>query len=194
MAIVHELTLYCCESDYAYPTPVETVRLGLFTTVDKAESVMHRQLAADQAMWSPESVVEFSLEEIALDHEPHFRRQRYYDPTGTLKGEIDSEQLAKVFNGRESETCRFRCGDLVEFIYGDKLQIGIVAGLPLSPGDAARFGQWWEVLCDEDCYLVLIGENDHNHPRECELCRPRAVIDEKTKEVLVARFHSRLEL
>jgi hypothetical protein len=188
MATIHELMLFYCENGQAYPKPIETVRLGLFTTVDKAETVMHCQLAADQAMWSPESVVEFTLEEIALDQEPCFRRLRYYDATGTFKGEIALEQLVKVFKGRESNTCRFRCGDLVEFIHGDKLQIGIVAGLPLSPDEAARFGQCWEVRGDDDCYHILVGEDDHDHPRECELFRPRAVIDEKTKEVLIARF------
>lgn len=188
MATIHELTLFCSEGDQAYPKPIEKVRLGLFTTVDKAESIMLGRLAADEAPWSPESVVELTLEEIALDQEPRFRRRRYYDPTGTFNGEITLEQLVKVFYGRESATCRFPCGDLVEFIHGDKLQIGIVAGLPLSLDEAARFGQSWEVRGDEDCYLVLIGEDDHAHLRECELLRPKGGLDVKTRE----RLHARL--
>jgi hypothetical protein len=179
MATIHELKLYCSEDDRAYPKPIEPVRLGLFTMVDKAESFMLDQLAADDTPWSPESVVGFTLEEIVLDQEPRFHRRRHYDAAGAFRGETKAEELDKPFNGRSPDTCQFRRGELVEFVQGDKLQIGVVADLPLSPDEAARFGQSWDVRGDDDCYLVLIGEDDHAHLRECELFRPRVGLTPK---------------
>lgn len=186
MATVHELNLYYSEDELVYPRPVETIRLGMFTTVDKAESFMQGQLTADGAVWSREAVIELTLEEIALDLEPRFRRRRFYDAAGTFNGEIDVDQLGKAFKGREPASCRFRRGDMVEYIHGEVLQIGIVAGLPLSPIEVARFRQGWEVL--EDCYLVLIGDVDHVHPHECELFTPNGCVDPKMREHLLARM------
>lgn len=188
MATVHELKLYYSEGGLVYPRPIETVRLGLFTSVDKAEDFMLGQLAADAALWSPEAVIELTLEEIALDLEPLFRRRRYYDAAGTFNGEIDVDQLRKAFNGREPASCRFHRGELVEYIHGEVLYIGLVAGLPLSPDEAARFRQWWEVRGDEECYLVLFCEDNHAHPHECELFTPKGCVDPKMSEHLLARM------
>ncbi|MFN4260910.1 MAG: hypothetical protein ACK4RK_16570 [Gemmataceae bacterium] len=188
MFTVHELTLFHFDGELVYPKPVEAISLGLFTTVQQAEHFLSAQLASHEALWRSETFACLTLEETVVDSRRRFLRRRFYDAAGEFNGEIKVDQLRKPFHGREPATCLFCQGELVQFLHQEELQVGIVAGLPLSPAEVAGFQQSWEVLGDEDCYLVLMGEEDHVHLRECEVFRPAGHIDTRTRELLMSRF------
>jgi len=70
------------------------------------------------------------------------------------------------FLGKDPVECRFEKKEIVEFLYADKLDVGIVFGQPLTPGKVKSANKkLWDKLqlrCDQsdNTYLIDTGLND----------------------------------
>ena len=87
---------------------------------------------------------------------------RSFDPQGASIDEcLQDYNLVNQFKGRNADTIRFRIGDIVEVLEGDRLFTAIVAALPPTPEDGFK---GLDAL--DDSYTVLpleTGPIDHLH-------------------------------
>lgn len=131
---VHELKVLQYEGELVYPQEVVQETLGLFSTREKAEAFLRQWLLEHEASEAkgrdPSQKVillSFEIQEIRLDveanHAPLF--SRVYDRSGNLIG-CENEHEKEPFFGRNPEECRFKEGELVQFVHNGELQIGIV--------------------------------------------------------------------
>jgi hypothetical protein len=76
------------------------------------------------------------------------------------------------FPGRRPDQCRFKPGDIVEYVFNDTVTLGIVMECPPTPEDVAdkgsrcsRYNKPFEgkVEYEEDAYTILSEEKHHHH-------------------------------
>ena len=216
-AVIYDVIAYCLEEEAEkYPADVYKEELGKYSSLDKAEAAMRSCVITDDPSENAEvltTVHSFAVCEIELDVGPKewgTRHVRIYDSKG-IRYVTDSSFSDDPFAGREASECRFQPGDFVEFIsYRNKLEIGIVVCLPLSPDKVNEINLRFEnmreknlviktkegesiiMVCDQsdDTYLVDHSADDftHDHLPECRLFKPKFTIDDTTKKQLQEKF------
>lgn len=104
-------------------------------------------------------------------------RRWVYDDEGvliseTLCSEFEDPQTREqdeYFPGRRPDQCRFKSGDIVEYVFNDTVTLGIVMECPPTPEDVAdkgsrcsRYGKPFggKAEFEEDTYLILSGKVD----------------------------------
>lgn len=207
MNTTFELSALYCYGELNYPMPVARERLGLFSSVARAEAFLRdglsrRQVGNFDLDDDDITVLRFCLQELSVDGPLEYLVARLYAPDGRLCGEIDQGE-SKPFHGRERKDCRFEVGDLVQVVAGDELEVGIaqprrldgVAALPPSP----TFVEKWNargsdrLFLDQydDSYMVYLGADDHVHPADCELSAPLGEVDPDVVKRLRGRLAAR---
>ena len=139
--------------------------IGIVGHYSSLEKVMEAIRENNQETWDADEIMAYLVKEIAVDGEPRnvdWLSVRTYDPQGNLMDAcLQDYNLCNQFEGRKSESIRFKIGDIVEVLEGRRLYTAIVAALPPTPEDH------FPVLdALDDCYLVLpldSGPIDHLH-------------------------------
>lgn len=214
---VHELMVFQYEGELVYPQEVVQETLGLFSTQEKTEAFLRQWLLeheASEARVSDPSQkatrLSFEIREIRLDVEADqaLLFSRVYDHSGNLIG-CENERENEPFFGRRPEECRFKEGELVQFVYNGRLQIGMVRDLPPTPEEIEEQNRFWRAhpleyksksgrikklipFADQsdDTYTVLYDMDDfsHDHVPEHRLSRPEGPVDNTVKERLGERY------
>ncbi len=183
-----------------YPCKLETETLAYFTELKKAEYYIafHRK----DAYWFLEDKP-FKIFEIETSYTNYFLlyySTRIYDKDGKFIGEHFGDETS--FFGREAKDCQFKPGDLIEYVNGNSLTIGIVAGLPPNKKEAGqilnkekkRLKDVINVLSvldsRNDCYSVLTGHKKsiHDHPQVYYCYPPSAKITPDYEKQLKDRY------
>ncbi|HPB83876.1 MAG TPA: hypothetical protein PK200_17685 [Spirochaetota bacterium] len=153
--------------------------------------------------------VMYTLEESILNKPYGKGITRYYDLNGIMTGKntMTSEPIIP-FHGRNPETCRFKKGQIISFIYGKTLQCGIISSLPASIKRAKEINTWCperdmqrkvfesykrsrggSVLDQtDDTYMILFDKDNHAHEQECNIIPMKGKITEKQKAMLRRRY------
>lgn len=141
--------------------------LGVFSSIGRAEDAIRRYVASRHgAPWA------FVLKERILDDaEPHgafgrvseFRSIRTYLADGTLNAENPCDDTGeKRWRGRDSRTIRFKVGDLVSVLDGDRVKPALIGDTPVTTDRFAPASPGWEA--EDDCYLAFVADLGHDHP------------------------------
>ena len=139
--------------------------VGILGHYSSLEKVMEAMAKNDHEAWDTEEIMAYMVKEIVVDGELRnvdWLSVRTYDPQWNLVDEcLHDYNLCNQFDGRNPEAIRFKIGDIVEVLVGQRLFVAIVAALPPTPEDN------FPVLdAMDDCYLVLPlddSSNDHLH-------------------------------
>jgi len=180
------------ENPPKYPEfEVHKRRLGLFSTLEKAEKAMKNYIETNESKRT--SIFGFWIEESDTDNLTYSwtKSERNYLPDGSLLDEclvsstFKNDDTLEEFLGRPTDKVRYKNGDLVEEIYGrDRVRLAIVGNPPWSPEKVSankircekQFGYWSPLDSSDDCYYTLGVSEDvdnkeydtHNHPSpEC---------------------------
>jgi hypothetical protein len=209
--VIYELIVFLYEYPASgYPVEITTTHLGKFSSLEKAQAAMLASLvdAPEVPTDGDQLAHSFIIREVGIDvpaHESHYE-MRAYDERGDFYSmqECDWEP----FLGRAVESNRFKLRDFIEFISDNRLQIGVIVGLPLSTDEVARinrdFRMHYEIndagedlntlpiiQCDQsdNTYTVLYDQKSHSHLVECQLFKPRFTIDDLTNQKLLSRLN-----
>ena len=161
-------TIYRLEEIRCYETEEHWYRdafiwiLGYYSSLEKVMEAMRKN---NHGAWDAEEIMAYMVKEIAVDGELRnvdWLSVRTYDKQGNVIDQcLQDYNLCNQFEGRNPEAIRFKIGDIVEALVGQRLFVAIVAALPPTPEDN------FPVLdAMDDCYLVLPlgdGSNDHLH-------------------------------
>ena len=136
--------------------------LGYYSSLEKVMEAMRKN---NQEAWDAEEIMAYMVKEIAVDGELRnvdWLSVRTYDKQGNVIDQcLQDYNLCNQFEGRNPEAIRFKIGDIVEVLVGQRLIVAIVAALPPTPED-----NFLVLDAMDDCYLVLPlgdGSNDHLH-------------------------------
>ena len=128
--------------------------------------------------WEPDLYC-FILEACPYGRDVDYKSYRrwVYDDEGnfiseTLCSEFEdpkTREQDEYFPGRRPDQCRFKPGDIVEYVFNDTVTLGIVMECPPTPEDIAdkgsrcsRYGKPFggKAEFEEDTYLILSGKVD----------------------------------
>ena len=172
-----------------YPIEITTLNLGRFTILKKAKAAMLAFIIGGPNK-RYELIHSFVVREsgVVLPLPGSHYEIRVYDEQGDLYGMRKCDW--QPYTGKELASNRFKLKDLVEFIIGDHLHVGIIAGLPLSIDKVSRIKSRIRSVCDQsdNTYAVLYGLEYHDHLSECQLFKPRFNIAEETRQKLLDRL------
>lgn len=125
--------------------------LGHYSSLGNALDAIHQN---NIETYEPDDIYAYLIKEVAVDGEigeSDCLSIRSYDAKGTPVDEcLQNYNLANQYKGRDSDTIRFRVGDIVEVLEGHRLYTAIVAALPPTPADNFPI---LDAL--DDCYMVL---------------------------------------
>jgi hypothetical protein len=161
-----------------YPILASESTLGYFSSIKLARSAIKASLQE----WITDAH-HFRIETIVLD-KPYGdcdEGTTIYNNKGNFIGQIDPEEIP--FLGVPSEACRYKKGDFVEFIYNDKLQLGVIYSQPPSPEQLP-----FDLDQSDNCYLVNFDLDNHAHIPEALLFKLSYPLQDFHKEVLLKRL------
>jgi hypothetical protein len=107
-----------------YPMQLHGGTMGIFTNLKYAESFLRIKNKTLYNFLADKPFKIYEIEEIALNYFWNFIRTRFYNHAGQFYGEHIWEEDTITFD------CRFKKGDLVDFVDGFILRAGIIAGVP----------------------------------------------------------------
>ena len=211
--IIYELKVRTYDSSSKrYPVEIDTIPIGRYSSHEKAENEMKNLIkpCPENQDEDYEVIHSFSVEEIGIDvpDRDSYYDELIYNDRGNLYGIVKNPK--EHFSGTAPEDCKFKKGDFVEFSRGNKLEIGIVAGLPLSPDRVSNAnakaqkmydegtsfkdlgGNPYLVFCDQsdNWYAIYYGRNniaDIDLP-EPRLFRPRFPVKARIRRRLHAKY------
>lgn len=139
---IFELKIIYYLGDLKYPIALKEERVGLFTSVEKAEEKL-KTLPKDKSRYpnyyeedkdDPKHnahIHHFSLQEITLDDDFRYTTFRIYDEKGEFYNGllVDPET---PFYGRNAGDYKFKTGDFVETLIYDKIVVGLICGIPFN--------------------------------------------------------------
>lgn len=206
--IFYDVKSYVYDPDARrYPVAVHRERVGRYSTVEKAETAMEERIkAADLGSSARERFHSWSIQEIGIDvpYWHSFYDEHIYDGVGNFRGTV--REGTEPFGGVDQKDCRFGVTDLVEFICGGKVLIGVVSALPpdrsfieqatarLKQSHEERSGprERGEVQSvtfldqTDNSYRVLFGSSTchHDHLPEARLFHPSFRISRRKQDQL----------
>ena len=157
---VFKLVVLWEEGKIQLPVELESNTLGYFSSLEMIESFISSAIAGKQKNFYLGKCITFRIFEVTkyyLNQGCEPEGQWVYDCNGQLIGGYDGPDTAPFF-GRSEDQCRFKNGDPVIFLQGNRLLSGKIAALPISKApDRVRLDQ------SDDCYLVTTGPESENH-------------------------------
>lgn len=190
--IIYELEVFLYPvKAKTYPVATEGIKLGLYSSMEKAEKVMLDSIIpCDKSNKDDDQIHHWSIKEIGLDvqYKDSFYDKRIYSDLGKLRGVIKPPR--DPFKGVSADSCCFREGDLVEVLYGGKIVVGVITGLPDSPKvveEKNAFGKEnplrdlegneYSPYCAEgdNAYIVRFNKKEYDYSTfpECLLFKPK---------------------
>jgi hypothetical protein len=185
-----------------YPFRTMMVHIGTYSSLEKAgqaikDSILPCDIERDKDDYCV--IHHFIAEEIPLDVASGKAEQctYVYNDKGLLHGTISD--CRRPFFGSKETDCMFKAGDFVEFLRKDKIAVGLVVAVPLSPEAVVEKnafcrdnplvdldGQEYTVFCDEsdNMYTVCCGA-DHNHFSEAEIFPVRFLMKSTQRKSLL---------
>ncbi len=180
-----------------YPAPLQSETLGYFTNLKNAE---HFIASPPKDIYWFRQVYPFKIYEIEKYRANYFLKDisvRIYDSAGIFFGEHPSD-YEKNFQGRDHDDCKFKTGDFVEFIYRNRLNIGMVIALPPDTQSVSNISKKaikkYKIHpfdSSDDSYLLLIkerGKFHHEHVQVFQVFKPSAIIPKTLKRQLILRY------
>ena len=163
---------------------VSNRHVGYFTSLDNAEQAMRKHIEE----WHDTPRFGYLIHEFPLDksayHDAESRRS--YLPDGellheTLVSEISDEETGdlKPFPGRPADKARFKIGELVEVLYGERVSLEIVGNLPNTPKEVRRCEDYID-----DAYYTLDQYGEHSHPASVSLFPARLKVSKALRKKL----------
>ena len=157
--------------------------MGYYSSLGKALSAMKKNTVK---AYCPEEIYAYLIGEIPVDGEmgdSDWLSVRSYDPSGKLLEEcLHDYNLVNKFEGRNKADIHFNIGDIVEALYGERIEFGIVAALPPTPEDGFKT---LDALDDSYLILPLVTDyDDHIHVAPTYVFALRHVLPEEKCEYL----------
>ena len=182
-----------------YPAKLYTEVLGYFTDLKKAEYYI--SFPDKDCYWFLEDYPFkiFEIQECGLNYFLMDDYIRIYDHKGEFYGEHESVHWQEPFIGRENKDCKFKQGDLVEFIQGSRLNVGIIAKLPpdkkrikeILKANASKNKESMSSGFLHDRYIVLRTYSKSSYePHVCEVFRPSGKIPKMLEKRLRTRYQN----
>ena len=185
--------IYCDDDELVYPLPLQRHILGYFSEFNKAEEFIN---ADNDGCWFAKDMPfkVFEIKEFGLDKFKDEIQTFVFLGNGDLYGNYKSD-YEKGFLGRNTEDCLFKIGDIVEFLNGNKLEIGIIYDLPPSKDIVIDVKAEILDVCgiehnpfdsSDDSYIVLYndGLSSHSHPIVQHVFKPSFVIDSEYRAMM----------
>ena len=160
--IIYELEVCTYNSrSKRYPVETDTIQIGRYSSLEKAEKEMKKLIepCPENQDDDYEVIHSFAIQELGIDvpYRGSSYDERIYDDRGKLYG--IGKNFREHFSGTAQEDCRFKKGDLVEFPKDNKLEIGIVTRLPLTPDRVSKHNATYQRLYDEGSRLEDLDGN-----------------------------------
>ena len=128
------------------------------------------------------------------------KNRRSYLPDGSLWDETIASEISdkndgsEEFIGRAADKIRFKAGDLVEVINGDRVSLNIVYR---SPPTIEEIKNSIRVGCDhtDDCFTTISSEdaNAYDHPEVVYLFPPRFPVSDELRKKLEGHLQGNRE-
>lgn len=189
-----------------YPKKINFEHLGYFSNPTQAEKFM-KELNSNpvwKSLYSLEknqkdkkSILVFKLTELSVNgkNEIVLSIRIYGEDRNLYHSRLKAEK--KPFTGRKESEIFFKEGDIVEFIQGAFLRIGVVGAAPWTREQlkkVMRERKWKNNLTDQtdDCYYVLYGKDQfsHAHPPTFFVFKPKGSISPRIKKMLQDRLEN----
>lgn len=189
-----------------YPKKINFEHLGYFSNPTQAEKFM-KELNSNpvwKSLYSLEknqkdkkSILVFKLTELSVNgkNEIVLSIRIYGEDRNLYHSRLKAEK--KPFTGRKEREIFFKEGDIVEFIQGAFLRIGVVGAAPWTGEQlkkVMRERKWKNNLTDQtdDCYYVLYGKDQfsHAHPPTFFVLKPKGSISPRIKKMLQDRLEN----
>jgi hypothetical protein len=189
-------------SDYStpkYPSfEVERFNVGYFSSLAKAEQEMKKLVKED-----PKYIFGFLVNEYPLDCRSwnYAKSRRNYLSDGalwdeSLVSEIEKDGVFEEFLGRPANKMRFNIGDFVEVLYGNTVELEIVANQPCTPESCDKMKKRSEAMgyscfrldSSDDSYYTLDQTGEHAHPNAVTLFPARLRVSNKLKMKLLSDY------
>lgn len=189
-----------------YPKKLNFEHLGYFSNPTQAEKFM-KELNSNpvwKSLYSLEknqkdkkSILVFKLTELSVNgkNEIVLSIRIYGEDRNLYHSRLKAEK--KPFTGRKEREIFFKEGDIVEFIQGAFLRIGVVGAAPWTGEQlkkVMRERKWKNNLTDQtdDCYYVLYGKDQfsHAHPPTFFVLKPKGSISPRIKKMLQDRLEN----
>ena len=161
-------------SSRKYPVETDTIQIGRYSSLENAEKEMRECIGScpENQDEDYDVIHSFFIQEIGIDvpHRDSSYDELIYDDRGKFYG--IGKNFREHYSGTAPEDCRFKKGDLVEFLIDNKLQIGIVTRLPLTPDRVSKHNARYQRLYDEgsrfedldgNTYMVSIDQSDNTY-------------------------------
>ena len=184
-----------------YPVLMQEEILGYYKDIKIAENYLRNGLNNNEIGYedlrteqNKNGIVPllFIIEKCLMDVFPYYCCKRYYNEHGDFQGETlsDSEESEKSFYGVDTEKCKFKEGDFVQFYQprggkGPELEAGIVLNQPFSKKYIAKT---FKVLEQMENTYYIVDSRDHVHLYESQLMPVNAdMLSGKMKERLLKK-------
>jgi len=206
---IFKLEVVTYEGIVKYPKELDFDHLGYFRNPLQAERFM-KELKSNpiwKSLYTREknpkdqtSILFFKLTEYSVDgkNEIVLTIRIYGNDLNLYHSRLKSGHLP--FDGRKKSEIFFKEGDIVEFIQGAFLRIGVVGAAPWNREQLKKVmkeRKWKTNLTDQvdDCYYVLYGKDEfsHAHPPTFFVFKPTGNVSSKAKKILRERLKSRAE-
>jgi len=204
---IYKLSVTINREKKTYPIPLERDTLGYFSGLSELETFMksaHELPSMQLYYWKNIRFRIFEAEKFHLNQSAIEMGHWIYDAAGNLYGGHDGS-YDTPFIGRESSDCRFKPGDIVEFIDGPVLSIGVILDLPQDHAQVKqgqdRVREKYGIVGNtpvcpldqsDDCYLIVIGPEIkyHAHTWVHHVFKPRYPVSRKKVKFLQHIFES----
>ena len=203
---IFKLEVVTYEGIVKYPKELDFDHLGYFRNPLQAERFM-KELKSNpvwKSLYSLEknpkdqtSILLFKLTEysVAGKNEIVLSIRIYGENLNLYHSRLKAEKLP--FTGRKKSEIFFKEGDIVEFIQGAFLRIGVVGTAPWTGEQlkkVMRERKWKKNLTDQidDCYFVLYGKDkfSHAHPPTFFVFKPKGNISPRIEKMLQDRLEN----
>lgn len=160
--IIYELEVCTYNSrSKRYPVEIDTLQIGRYSSLEKAEKEIKKSIepCPENQEEDYEIIHSFAIQELGIDvpYRGSSYDRRIYDERGKLYGITKNSR--EPYFGTDPEDFRFKKGELVEFPKDNKLEIGIVTGLPPTPDRVSKHNAAYQRLYDEGSRLEDLDGN-----------------------------------
>ena len=201
---IFELEVLTYNGFVTYPKKLNFEHLGNPTQAEKfmkelnSNPVWKSLYSREKNQKDKKSILVFNLTELSVNgkNEIVLSIRIYGEDRNLYHSRLKAEK--KPFTGRKESEIFFKEGDIVEFIQGAFLRIGVVGAAPWTGEQlkkVMRERKWKNNLTDQtdDCYYVLYGKDEfsHAHPPTFFVFKPKGSISPRIKKMLCERLESR---
>lgn len=203
---IFKLEVVTYKGSVTYPKKLNFEHLGYFSNPSQAEKFM-KDLKSNpvwKSLYSIEknpkdqtSILIFKLTELSVNgkNEIFLSIRIYGEDLNLYHSRLKAEHLP--FTGRKKREIFFKEGDIVEFIQGNNLHIGVVGTAPWTREQLKKVMEerkWKKNLTDQvdDCYYVLYGKDEfsHAHPPTYFVFKPKGIFSPRMKKMLQGRLEN----